>query len=163
MEKNIPEIVRDRFGAAIRETVTPNDRRVYITVDKTEIPAVCRFLHHELGGRLCIATGTDTRSGVEILYHFMFPAEHLVMTMKTLLSKPAPEIESVGSFYPAAVWIEREIHDLLGVVFRNHPDPRRILMADDWPEDVYPLRRDFTGLEDADMNGTGACSGGGGR
>jgi len=105
-------------------------------------------LHEELGGRLCIATGTDTRSGVEILYHFMFPAEHQLLTLKTQLAKPNPEIESVGVFYPAVEWIERELYDILGVTITNHPDPRRILMSDDWPEDVYPLRRDFTGLDE---------------
>ncbi|MHC5035633.1 MAG: NADH-quinone oxidoreductase subunit C [Planctomycetota bacterium] len=38
--------------------------------------------------------------------------------------------------------MEREMNDLLGIVFEGHPDPRRLILADDWPEGVYPLRRD---------------------
>jgi Ni,Fe-hydrogenase III component G len=73
----------------------------------------------------------------------MFPKEYQIISIKTKVEKPEPEIESIGAFYPAANWIEREINDILGVTFTNHPDPRRILMADDWPEGDYPLRRDF--------------------
>ena len=40
-------------------------------------------------------------------------------------------------------WIEREISELLGIKFKNHPDMRRLLLSDEWPEGVYPLRRDY--------------------
>ena len=131
------------FGSAIIDVYEHNDRRVYITVEAGNVPKVCRYMYEELGGRLPIMTGTDTRGGIEILYHFMYPAEHLMITVKTLVKKPSPEIESIGVFLPAAIWIEREIYDILGVTFTGHPDMRRLIMADDWPEGVYPLRREF--------------------
>ena len=112
-------------------------------MDKNDIPEICRFMYEDLGGRLAIISGIDTRSGFEILYHFMFRKEYQIITVKTKVKKTSPEIESIANFMTAANWIEREIFDILGVVFKNHPDPRRILMADDWPEEVYPLRRDF--------------------
>jgi len=148
MEKSVREKITDRFGTVIKEEYVHNDRRTYITVDKTDVPMVCRFLHSELGGRLCIATATDLRGGYEILYHFMFPSEYQLVTVKTKISKTEPEIESVGAFYKAAEWIEREMNDIMGITFKNHPDPRRILMADSWPADMYPLRRDFCGLDE---------------
>ena len=135
--------IKDKFGSALIDIYEKNDRRVYITVNKDDIPKVCRFMYEDCGGRLATASGVDTRSGIEILYHFMCPQDHQLITVKTKVKKPSPEIESIATFLPAANWIEREIFDLLGVVFTNHPDPRRILMADDWPEGVYPLRRDF--------------------
>ena len=49
----------------------------------------------------------------------------------------------MGSRVPATEWIEREIHELLGVEFRNHPDMRHLLLADDWPADNHPLRKDW--------------------
>jgi NADH-quinone oxidoreductase subunit C len=131
------------FGPNVTDVYEHNDRRIYITVDAGSIPKVCRHMYEELGGRLAIMTGTDTRGGIEILYHFMFPAEHRLITVKTLVKKPSPEIESIGTFYPAAIWIERELYDILGVTFTGHPDMRRLIMADDWPEGVYPLRREF--------------------
>lgn len=135
--------ITKKFGIPPEDVYEHNERRVYITVDKSDVPDICRFMYEDLGGRLAIASGLDTRSGFEILYHFMFSEEHRMITVKTKVGKPSPEIESVGAFYPAANWIEREMYDFLGIVFTNHPDPRRILMADDWPEGVYPYRRDF--------------------
>ena len=135
--------IQEKFGGVLINVFEKNDRRIYITVDKKDIPEICRFMYEKLGGRLAITSGIDTRSGIEILYHFMYTQEYQIITLKTLVKKPSPEIESIATFLPAANWIEREIFDILGVVFTNHPDPRRILMADDWPEGVYPLRRDF--------------------
>ena len=135
--------IREKFGSVLIDVFEKNDRRVYITVNKGEIPEICRFMYEDLGGRLAIASGIDTRSGIEILYHFMFPKEHRIISVRTKVKKPSPEIESIATFLPAANWIEREIFDILGVVFTNHPDPRRILMADNWPEGSYPYRREF--------------------
>ena len=135
--------IRKKFGGVLIDVFEKNDRRVYLTVNKQEIPDICRFMYENLGGRFVIASGIDTRSGIEILYHFMFSEEHRIISVRTKVKKPSPEIESIATFLPAANWIEREIFDILGVVFTNHPDPRRILMADNWPECVYPYRREF--------------------
>lgn len=135
--------IRKKFGSILIDDFEKNERRIYLTVKNGEIPGICRFMYEDLGGRLAIASGIDTRSGIEILYHFMFPEDHQIITVKTKVKKPSPEIESIATFLPAANWIEREIFDILGVTFTKHPDPRRILMADDWPEGDYPLRRDF--------------------
>ena len=137
--------IRKEYDASIIDVYRHNERRAYVTVDEQTAPRLCLWMHEKLGGRLAIATGIDTRSGVEILYHFMYPGEHLLVTVKTKVKKPLPAIESIGQYMPAAQWIERELHDILGVEFEKHPDMRRLIMSDDWPENVYPLRRDFGG------------------
>ena len=142
-EKIALSSIKQKHGSILLDIFEKNDRRVYITVNKKDVPVICRYMYEDLGGRLCTASGIDTRSGIEILYHFMYPQDHQLITVRTKLGKPSPEIESIGTFMPAAIWIERELYDILGVVFKNHPDPRRLIMADDWPEGVYPLRRDF--------------------
>jgi Ni,Fe-hydrogenase III component G len=76
-------------------------------------------------------------------YHFCFDEDRFILTVKALAPWPDPTIESLAQDLPAALWIEREIHDLLGLSFEGHPDPRRLILPDDWPEGSYPLRRDF--------------------
>jgi len=132
-----------RFGATLLDVSLHNERRAYISIDKKDAPSVCRYLYEEQGGRLATASGIDMRSGIEILYHFMIPRDHQLITLKIKVEKPAPETGSCGDFLPAAIWIERELNDILGVTFTGHPDPRRLIMSDDWPEGVYPFRRDF--------------------
>ena len=63
------------------------------------------------------------------------------MRLKTRLSGDDAVVDTVTPVYPAAGWPEREVFDLFGVTFRDHPDLRRILMPEDWQG--YPLRRDY--------------------
>ena len=66
-----------------------------------------------------------------------------MITVKSLVrDKKKPSVDSLANLLPAAQWIEREIHDVLGIEFRGHPDMRRLILADDWPEGVYPLRKE---------------------
>jgi len=61
--------------------------------------------------------------------------------VRVQLPKQAPEVDSAAFVYAGAEWHEREMLDLLGIQFRAHPDPRRILMPDDY--EGHPLRKDF--------------------
>ena len=63
------------------------------------------------------------------------------LRLKVYLASDDLHVPSVTSVFPAANWSEREIYDLLGVVFDGHPDLRRILMPDGW--DGHPLRKDY--------------------
>ncbi len=90
-----------------------------------------------------IASGIDTRSAIEILYHFTLEDLNLLISLRVRLPKDRPEIDSLAPDLEAANWVEREIHELLGVRFRGHPDLRKLLLPDNWPEGVYPLRRDY--------------------
>jgi len=141
-DKSALDSIMDKYGKTV-DIFDRNACRAYVTVEPKDVPSVCRYMYEGLGGRLATVSGVDTRSGIEILYHFMYPRDHKMITVRTKVKKPSPEIESIGVFLPAAIWIEREIFDLLGVIFKNHPDPRRLVLSDNWPEDVHPLRRDF--------------------
>ena len=120
-----------------------SDRRYYIDVLSQDIISIVKFMFNDLKGRFVIISGVDTRAGIDMLYHFAYDSVHIVCTLKTIVPKPFPEIESIANEIPGAEWIEREIHDLLGVQFTDHPNLKRLILADDWPEGVYPLRLDF--------------------
>ena len=65
-----------------------------------------------------------------------------VVTVKTEVSKEDPRIATITDIIPGANFHEREAADLLGVVFEGHPNPGRLVLPEDWPKDLYPLRKD---------------------
>lgn len=97
---------------------------------------------------LSCVTGIDNgpdAGTMEIIYNlYSIPFDHHLM-IKITLPRENPEIESVSAIWKTANWHEREIFDLFGVHFVNHPDLRRILMPADW--DGHPLRKDYTHQE----------------
>ena len=120
-----------------------NERRVYVDVPPEHSLQANRIIFEEFRGRLATASGRDTRERIEVLYHYCFDALNVVVSIRTWGLKPELELDSVAQIFPGASFIEREMYDLLGIKFRNHPDPRRLILSDDWPEGVYPLRRDY--------------------
>jgi len=105
--------------------------------------ALLRELIETFGGRLATVTGVDVRDGTELIYHVCFDRARFTANLKILLPGSADQMESITPWLPGAEFIEREIHDLLGVDFPGHPRMERLVLSDDWPEGVYPLRRGF--------------------
>lgn len=130
-----------RFEGEV-EIVKKSPSRIYADMpDKAAAISAVKFLFVEKKLRFSIATAVDMREGIEILYHMAEDASARRITVRTLAKKPDPEIASCMPFMPAAEWIEREIHEMFGVNFAGHPDLRRLLLPDDWPEGMYPLRK----------------------
>ncbi|MCD6169330.1 MAG: NADH-quinone oxidoreductase subunit C [Candidatus Latescibacteria bacterium] len=133
--------IRERFSKEIIKFREKSEKRYYILIEKKDLLEVVNFLFNDLKARYIIETGLDTAEGIEILYHFSFDNLGKVVSLRVLLSPETPEVESISPIVKGAQWIEREIQDILGVKFLNHPDPRRFILADDWPEGVYPYRK----------------------
>jgi NADH-quinone oxidoreductase subunit C len=77
----------------------------------------------------------------EVVYLLVSIAHRLRLRMKVRLPNDAAHLATVSAIWPAANWLEREVWDLFGIVFDGHPDPRRLLMPDDW--EGHPLRKDY--------------------
>jgi NADH-quinone oxidoreductase subunit C len=136
------KLLLERFPQS--EVFEKNPRRLYIKIPRADLTAVAKFLHIEQGMRLSICTGIDTREGFEILYHFSEDKSGVIYTIKVLAPKDEPKVESLGTWFPAALWIEREMHELLGIDFIGHPNLSPLLTSDtNWEPDRYPLRRDY--------------------
>ena len=140
--KPMEDLLREKIGGLADAIIVRTPTRIYLDVPPHHSVAANMIMFEQLGGRLATASGVDTRDRVEMLYHYCMDRRGIVVTIRTWAEKPDLLLDSVGQFLPAAVWIEREVQDLLGVKFVNHPDPRRLILGDDWPEGVYPLRRD---------------------
>jgi len=137
----------DRQLSQIRDRLTGIDRkadnRVFLPCEAENVYEVCRFLFSELGLRFVTSTGIDAQDCFEVLHHFSDDESGCVVTVKAFIrDREAPELDSITPLIPGAEWIEREMHDLLGIRFRNHPNLQRLILADDWPEGVYPLRKE---------------------
>lgn len=76
-----------------------------------------------------------------VVYHLFSTTTKQRIRLKAPVWERRPEIDSVVSVWRGANWHERECYDMFGVVFRGHPNLRRILMPDDW--EGYPLRKDY--------------------
>ena len=137
------QILRERFSDAITGVYEKSEKRVYIQIKANAIVRIAEYLFKEIGARFNIASGVDGRNQMEILYHFTVEDIDLVISLRVTLPKTKLEIASLTSVFTAAHWIEREIHELLGVNFVGHPQLTRLLLPEDWPEGVYPLRKDY--------------------
>jgi Ni,Fe-hydrogenase III component G len=135
--------LEDRFSAGILKLRDKSPRRLYIDVDPEILTGICEFLFRDLGARFNTASAVDGRSSIEILYHFILEPINLLASVRVRLDRSAPALDSLTPLFAGADYIEREIHELFGVDFRGHPDLRRLLLPERWPEGVYPLRRDY--------------------
>jgi Ni,Fe-hydrogenase III large subunit/Ni,Fe-hydrogenase III component G len=138
-------LLKERFGARIQRADIPADNRLFLTVEPTAICDLCQYLFRDLDARYVVSIGADERphSGTFLVVHnFAFDAEHLLCSIMVHLPKDDPSILSIASVIPGAAWAEREFRDLVGIEPLNHPNPKRLVLPDGWPENAHPLRKD---------------------
>ncbi|GAV23666.1 NADH-quinone oxidoreductase subunit C [Carboxydothermus pertinax] len=78
----------------------------------------------------------------EVVYHLeSFLNNYDIITVKTSIDRNNPRIPSAFSLWPSADWQEREVYDLMGIIFENHPNLTRVFLGEDF--EGFPLRKDF--------------------
>ena len=140
------ETVAEDFKAFLGERVLSCDvrspRRVYAEVAPRDLPKAALYLWGDRRARFNIASGMQTPGGFEVLYHFSFDESNFIFSVRIRTDeKENPVLPSVAGEIKSFDFIERELHDLLGIVFEGHPDLKPLLTAEAWPEGFYPLRR----------------------
>jgi NADH-quinone oxidoreductase subunit C len=135
--------IQEKFQAEITSCFDKSPKRVYFDIKSEAIVKMARYLYKDLHARFNIASGIDDRSHLEILYHFTIEDLNLVISLRVKLDKAKLEIDSITPMFEGANWIEREIHEMFGINFKGHPNLKRLLLPDEWPEGVYPLRREY--------------------
>lgn len=86
-------------------------------------------------------TCVDWKTHFTMVYHLTSTTHRHTIVVKSKLDRNIPEIETVSDIWRTAEFHEREAYDLFGVIFKNHPDLRRLFMTDDWVG--WPLRKDY--------------------
>jgi NADH-quinone oxidoreductase subunit C len=153
-----------RFGPAAITGGYPDAVDPWVEVAPEQLPAVCLFLRDEPDlrfGLLHCITGVDYletdpkkaaaaefQPHLEVVYHLSSLERRHRLVVKIRLPRwkddvrdRLPEAPTVSHIWSTANWHEREVFDLVGVRFIGHPDPRRMLLPEDWAG--HPLRKDY--------------------
>lgn len=118
-------------------------RHFWVQVKADGLHDAVRALRSRLGvSHLCTIVGEDLRD--HFLLSYPFAAAQVVVVLQVKVDRERAEVPSLAAVLDGAIVYEREIHDILGIVPVGHPDLRRQVLPEDWPEGVYPLRKDVT-------------------
>ena len=139
----IPAELTHTFPKEILETTSRNDRRTTISIRASALVPISEYLVRNLKFRFIIASALHSRKGFEIYYHFSHDTSGLVFNLHVLLDKEKPEIESLSNLFEATNWIEREMHELFGINFLQHPNLDELLSEGNWAKGEYPYRKKF--------------------
>jgi len=141
----------------ILEVTRQADDQITVLVDRNDLPLAVKTLYYDIGGFISTMIPNDERqiNGSFALYYALsmegskmteaddFAAEDkCFITVKTLIPGSDPTFPSVTPLVPACVWYEREAYDMFGLVAEGLPDKRRLVLSDDWPDGLHPLRKD---------------------
>lgn len=143
-KKELTELLQLELKSDFIREEGADEHRLFIDIKKEALIRAAEILLKQ-GARYQVGIGyesSDREQGLALVHTFAFDKEDLIVAIRTFTSEDNPEFDSLTPIIPAADWSERECIDLLGFRFRNHPGPKRLVLADDWPEGIYPLRRD---------------------
>lgn len=129
----LPAAVFEEGGEWLNVLVTPGEFRSF-----TEKLRSTEGLDFDY---LFCLTCVDWKTYLTMVYHFTSTKYRHNIVVKVKLDRTNPEIETVCDIWRTAEFHEREVFDLFGVKFQNHPDLRRLLLPDDWVG--FPLRKDY--------------------
>lgn len=141
--EKVIEKLKERFGSDIIEVNTRNNKRSVVTIDPGSLLKVVEYMYKEAGLRFIIASAIHTKRGFEIHYHFSSDETGLILNIHVILNSENPKIESLSNMFNASNWIEREMHELFGINFLNHPNQEKLISEGNWAEGVYPYRKEF--------------------
>jgi NADH-quinone oxidoreductase subunit C len=137
--------LKTRFGDLISE---PTEFRGELTVrlsDADCVAEICQFAKKHLGFDYLVDISSVDNYGDDprwtVVYHLYGYGHRCSLRLKTEVSEEESELPTVTGVWRTANWHEREVYDMMGITFRDHPDLRRILMWEGYP--YFPLRKDF--------------------
>jgi NADH-quinone oxidoreductase subunit C len=150
--KDVYAALQGRFGDAVYDYAEGGDAKTGVTRDGTckvkaaELVAVMTTLRDDPALRFdflqCVtAVDWHKQNVMQVVYHLYSYDHRHTFVVKVDLPREDPVVASMVPLWPTADWLEREQFDLYGVMFRGHPDLRRLLMPDDW--EGWPMRKDY--------------------
>lgn len=144
-ERGAVKALSSRFGKAVRliERDVMGDPVLYVDPDQN-LEILEHLRESEGFDMLTDLTGLDLGGGrpIQVVYQLWSTRKGNSLRVKAEVPTDRPRLRSAYNIWRAANWLEREVYDMFGITFDGHPDPRRILMPENYDEG-YPLRKDF--------------------
>ncbi len=128
-----PDLVEEEGGEWLNLFSTPDSWKQTVHFLRTDSTLLFDYL-------FCL-TCVDWKTHLTMVYHFTSTTFRHILVMKVKLDRNAPVIETVCDIWKTAEFHEREVFELFGVHFNNHPDLRKLILPDDWVG--FPLRKDY--------------------
>jgi NADH:ubiquinone oxidoreductase subunit C len=132
----------NRLQGLAKKIESTKPRRINIEIARDSLLEVAKILKDEFDGyHISTITVLDSGENFELLYHILL-TDGLV-TLKVFLPRNDPSVDTLTDILPGAILYERELHDIMGIEVKNHPDMRILLLPDSWGDKGYPLRKDW--------------------
>ncbi len=141
-ENEIVEKLRNFLKKNLVRATVPRERRIFVYIKKDALKDAVKYSVTDLKFKhLSTITGVDLGGEIEVIYHLAYEGS-IVLSIRLTVPKNNPNVPTVTDLIPGAILYEREVHDLLGVNFEGHPDLSPLLLPEEWPQNVYPLRKE---------------------
>lgn len=143
MSELIEKLIRDNHPEAVIESGEA-DEALTLKLNPEQLLPVCEMLHTNpelVFDYLADITAIDWKDRIEVVYRMTALASNKKVVLRIDLDRENPEVDSIVPVWKGADYQEREVYDLMGVVFNGHPNLKRILLPEDW--EGHPLRKDY--------------------
>ena len=144
--KTVFEVLKEKLGESVQKNLGESEKELSLLAAKDSIPKIAAFLTGVLEMRFLFLFASDERKDEGcfcLRYVFSFHHQDKFLMVETRVEANDPTFPSLTPFLPQANWQEREIQDLFGLVPKGHSDPRPLVLHEDWPKGIFPLRKVF--------------------
>lgn len=139
----VEELKKEIGSESLIKYEIPRPRRIWFLIRKEKlIGAITHLVVKEGFVHISTITGLEDENGIEVIYHLN--RKSLEASLKVEVPVEQPVLPTITQIIPGAILYEREVHELLGVVFSGHPNLSPLLLPEGWPKGVYPLREEWT-------------------
>lgn len=120
------------------------NRLVALILKEKIVDAIKSIFNRYDFARLSAISAYDDYLNFELIYSISI--KNLIINLKVILPKEEPKIDSIAKFIPGANWMEREIQELFGIIFNGHPNPKKLLLSFEWPNEKIPMKLPMKGI-----------------
>jgi NADH:ubiquinone oxidoreductase subunit C len=140
MKKRINKFIKFLEKKNVLDIRIPRAHRAFILIKPEKLRDAVKYIKEEMGIiHISTITAVDLEDKIEVIYHLT--DKNLSIALKVQVPIDSPVVDSISDIIEGAPFYEREIHDLMGVVPKGHPNLKKLIIPEDWPEGLYPQRK----------------------